>query len=300
MPTRTNLFIRCTLFLCIAILYSCKTDADMSRTDNIRAISYNIKYDNKADTVNGWDQRKARVTNLVQFYKPDFLGTQEALLHQLQYMEANLDSMKWIGVGRADGRNAGEFSALFYNARRIELVSGSDSTAWLSETPGEPGKSWDAALPRIVTWGAFRDRQSGDTLYVFNTHFDHLGDTARAESARLILDIMDRTAAGKPVVLMGDFNATPGSRPYRILTGDASPLSDAYLESAAPHVGPAFSFEGFEVMSDNPRRRIDYIFVNDGVDVLQHAIISDFRDGRYPSDHLPVLADIRVRDIPSP
>lgn len=254
-----------------------------------RVMSYNIKFDDKADTVNGWDKRKDQVVNLVRFYEPDFLGTQEGLLHQLEYMENGLRNMKWIGAGRTDGKNEGEFSALFYNSERFELLTNSDSTIWLSETPSHPSKSWDAALPRILTWGKFRNKNSKEEFFVFNTHFDHIGDTARAESARLIVETIKEVANGFPVILTGDFNATEDSQPYKVLTND---LADAFYSSALPHVGPLFSFEGFEALSSNNKRRIDYIFVNDKLEVKKHAIISDFRDGRYPSDHLPIVADV--------
>lgn len=283
-----------TAFILSMILVAGCSDRSSSSDAPIRVISYNIKYDNPADTVNGWAQRRERIINLLRFYQPDFIGTQEGLLHQLRQMQAGLDSMQWIGVGRTDGNEEGEYSALFYNARRFSLVEGSDSTAWLSETPGRPSKSWDAALPRILTWGQFRDHQSGKTFFVFNTHFDHIGDTARARSAALITRIIREVAADAPVVLTGDFNATEASLPYKTLTDDTSPLRDAYYHSELPHVGPEFSFEGFDALSDNDRRRIDYIFVSDAFRVLKHAIISDFRGGRYPSDHLPVVADLEL------
>jgi len=257
-------------------------------------MSYNIKFDDKSDTLNSWDSRKERVINLISFYEPDFIGTQEGLLHQLEDLEKGLGSYRWIGVGRADGGSEGEFSAIFYNSDRFRQVENSDSTIWLSENPSEPSKSWDAALPRILTWAKFQDRESGSEFYVFNTHFDHIGDTARAESASLIVQTINNVSGDLPVVLTGDFNATEGSLPYQNLTGSSSALKDAFYDTDLPHVGPLFTYDGFNVLGDNERRRIDYIFVNEKVDVKRHAFISDFRDGRYPSDHLPVLADVTV------
>ncbi len=290
-------FEYCTILIFAFALFffcSCNSSPDNEVTP-VRVMSYNIKYDDKADTLNGWDQRKEQVVNLISFYEPDFIGTQEGLLHQLEYMKSELDSMKWIGVGRTDGKEEGEFSALFYNSERFELAEDSDSTIWLSETPGKPSKSWDAALPRILSWGKFRDKSTQKELFVFNTHFDHIGDTARAESSRLIVDTIKKVADGMPVILTGDFNATPDSKPYVNLTNE-SILEDAYDASALPHVGPEFSFEGFKTLdSTATKRRIDYVFVNDKVDVLKHAFISDFRDGRYPSDHLPVIADVQLK-----
>lgn len=259
----------------------------------MRIMSYNLRFDNPDDGKNIWDNRKERVSNLIAFYNPVFLGTQEGLLHQVEYLEETLDKYRWIGVGRDDGTMNGEFSALFYDTLRVELVNESDTTIWLSETPDIPGsKGWDAVLPRILTYGRFRDRGTGEEFFVLNTHFDHIGDTARAKSAELIIRTIARIADDEPVVLTGDFNATPVSDPYINLTEKNYGLNDAFEVAELPHVGPLFTFEGFEVKSSIERRRIDYIFVNDRVKVKRHAINSTFRDLYYPSDHLPVIADI--------
>ena len=287
------LLLACFLFISTLFTFLGYQSSD-PHSSPARIMSYNIKFDDKSDTLNSWDKRKEQVVNLISFYQPDFLGTQEGLLYQLQYMQNGLSHMKWIGVGRTDGKKKGEFSALFYNTERFELLEDSDSTIWLSETPGKPSKSWDAALPRILTWGKFRNTSTQKEFYVFNTHFDHIGDTARTESAKLIVETVKTIGGNSPVILMGDFNVTPNAKPYIVLTQSNSSLQDAYHRSVLPHVGPEFSFEGFEVMGSSNKRRIDYIFVNDKVDVLKHAIISDFRDGRYPSDHLPVIAEIRL------
>lgn len=263
-------------------------------TPAVEVMTYNIKYDNKSDTLNAWDKRRDRIVNLISFYKPDFWGTQEVLDHQLRYLDHQLKNMKWIGVGRADGKTDGEYSALFYNANTFELVENSDSTIWLSKTPAIPSKSWDAALPRILTFGKFRHKQTGKELYVFNTHFDHRGDTARAESVKLILQTIVKVSGGLPVVVTGDFNFTENDRPYAIITAANSPLRDAFYATITPHVGPQVSFTGFTVDASTQKRRIDYIFVNDRLDVLKHSIIANFQNRRYPSDHLPVYAKVKM------
>lgn len=288
--TFTSFLIVLTTILVIA---GCSSSSPGDRLT--RVMSYNIKFDDTSDTLNNWDKRKERVINLIAFYEPDFIGTQEALLHQLEDLENGLENYEWIGVGRTDGRNEGEFSAIFYNKDKFKLVENSDSTIWLSESPSTPGKSWDAALPRILTWGKFQHTASGIPFYVFNTHFDHIGDTARAESARLIIEEINKVREELPVILTGDFNAIEGSEPYKNLTSSTNGLKDAFFESKLPHVGPLFTYDGFSVLGDNERRRIDYIFVTDNVEVIRHAFISDFRDGRYPSDHLPVIADVKFK-----
>src|SRR5699024_4025520 len=139
------------------------------------------------DAPNNWDNRKGSVANLIQFYEPAFIGTQEALFNQLQDLDESLENYDWIGKGRKDGKKGGEYSAILYDTDKFRLVSDTDSTMWSSRTPDKPSKDWDAALPRIITWGKFRHKDTGKELYVFNTHFDHKGSKARVESAKLIL-----------------------------------------------------------------------------------------------------------------
>ncbi|MDX1672439.1 MAG: endonuclease/exonuclease/phosphatase family protein [Balneolaceae bacterium] len=286
----TKLLANClVLFILMGIS---PATAQNQSDDAFEVMSYNIRYDNPDDGINRWELRKDRVANLIRYHNPSFLGIQEALPHQLKQLQQELPQMNWIGQGRDGGEN-GEYSALFYNRQRFQLVPGSDSTMWLSETPDRPSKSWDAALPRIVTWGKFVDQRTGRRLYVFNTHFDHLGDTAREKSAQLIVDTINEVSEGLPVVLTGDFNAIPGSKPYLILNSGDSPLSDAFHTARQPHLGPLYTYTGFNVMGDGANRRIDFIFTTNKFEVLKHQVISTFREGRYPSDHLPVSAVVR-------
>lgn len=291
------------VLLSFALLAACEPDIPESTNSSssgysITAMSFNIRYDNPNDGINRWDNRKDRVAELILFYEPMFLGTQEVLPNQLRYLDGRLSSYGWIGSGR-EGGDRGEFSALFYDTTRVRLVEGSDHTIWLSETPSQPSKSWDAALPRILTYGEFRLPDSDRTFFLFNTHFDHRGDTARLESARLVRSVIDSVSAGKPAILTGDFNATPGSKPYAALTSGDHHLRDAYVHTSLPHLGPSFTYEGFEVRPKATGRRIDYIFVNDRAMVQKHAIIASYSDKRYPSDHLPVLAEIILKGEPA-
>lgn len=281
------------LLFSLLLLFSCTGETDNpDQPLSVRVMSYNIRYDNPDDGPNRWELRRERLANLVRLQRPDFAGMQEPLHHQLEWLDGELSGMEWIGVGRSDGAESGEYSPIFYNSARFELVAGSDSTIWLSPAPGGTGsRGWDAALPRILTFGIFRERESGQQIMVFNTHFDHRGDTARAESARLIAETVRKLAGseGLPAVITGDFNATPDSEPYAIMTDGE--LRDAYSASELPHVGPLFTYEGFEVGGSEDPRRIDYIFVNEAVNIRSHAILSTFRDRRYPSDHLPVVVE---------
>ncbi len=251
-------------------------------------MSFNIRFNNPDDGVHAWPNRKDRVAGLVRFHEADIVGMQEALLGQIRDLEARLPGYAWVGVGRDDGAEGGEFSPIFYRNDRLELLD--DGTFWLSETPDEPGSvGWDAALPRIVTWARFRDRATNRTFVHFNTHFDHLGEEARRESARLLVRQVEAIAGDAPVVVTGDFNVTPDTEAYERL---AAALEDAADAVDAPY-GPEATFFGFEV-TDEPGRRIDYIFAKNGVEVRRYGVLSDQWRGRYPSDHLPVLAEVVV------
>jgi len=258
----------------------------------IKIMSYNIRYDNPDDAPNTWNNRKEDLAALIRFHRPIFLGTQEVLHNQLQDLNNLLEGYHSIGVGRKDGNTKGEYSAIFYDTTKAKLIAHTDSTIWLSKTPQKPSKSWDAALPRILTWGKFRLTGSGKHIYVFNTHFDHIGKKARAQSAQLILDTISNIAGDSPVVLTGDFNIPDDSEPYQIIND--SFLTDSQVETKLPPVGPAFTFNGFNINKKSHRDRIDYIFTNGKVDVKKYAVISSFKNDYYLSDHLPVISVIEL------
>ena len=261
----------------------------------LRVMSFNIRYDNPADGEDAWSKRRATVASMIRFHGADVVGLQEALRNQIADLEAALPHFGWFGTGRSAERD-GEHCAIFFRRDRMEVLA--ESTFWLSETPEVAGsRAWDAALPRIVTWGKLRDRRTGAVLHFFNTHFDHRGETARRESARLLLQMVAEIAGKEgPVVVTGDFNATPESEPYRILTTGGGALVDALHASRCPHHGPTSSWNAFEAIE--PGRRIDFILVRPPVEVRQHGILSDTFDGRFPSDHLPALAEVSIGKLP--
>ena len=256
----------------------------------LTVMSYNIRYANPDDGRNAWSQRKEAVSHLVQFYGADLIGLQEVLYEQLTYLEDELTGYGRIGVGRDDGKQSGEYSPIFYAQEKLALLD--QGTFWLSDTPERPSVGWDAALERIVTWGKFQHQASGDTLFFLNTHFDHRGEKARVESARLIQRWIKQQAAGHPIIVTGDFNADPTTEPYRVMT-ESEQLSDAMKISELPSVGPQRTFSGFAVTPELPGERIDYIFVSPDIQVLRHQVVSSHRAGYYPSDHLPVFAELR-------
>lgn len=287
--------IICVLIFMFAILQS-GFSATVGETPSIGVMSYNVRYDTEKDGINRWDARKEWVAAVIGFHEPGFVGIQEGWPHQLEYLSNALGTYTWIGVSREGKNKPGEFAAIFYDTQRFELIEDSEQTIWLSETPRKPGKSWDAALPRILTFGKFRDKESSREFWVYNTHFDHKGHAARVESARVVVETIKKISGQEPVILTGDFNMTEAEEPYKILTAPDSSLKDAFYSTESAHVGPLFTFEGFEVKSGRKQRRIDYIFVNPQVQARKHAILSHFRDGRYPSDHLPVFAVVTLGD----
>lgn len=251
-------------------------------------MTYNIRYDNPGDGADSWMARKEALLDLIQYYRPAVLGIQEGLAHQVKYLDSNLVDYTYIGVGRDDGGEKGEFSALLYDTTLLEALEG--NTFWLSDTPGKVSKGWDAALERICTYALFCIKGSDQKLWVFNTHYDHIGKQARAESSRLIGEMIVRKTqqAAYPVVLMGDFNATPDEAPVKIIL---SYLKDTYENSEAGTYGPQGTFWGFD-MAEVAERRIDYIFCKD-CQVKKHRHIDDRRpDNRHVSDHLPVLVEL--------
>ncbi len=288
------------VYLCLAVVF-CLTGCTQqsvqpkvvhttTASKAFRVMSYNIRYNNPDDGVHAWPNRKERVASTILFNQADIVGVQEALKQQMDELEALLPGYAWVGVGRDDGVEAGEFSAIFYNTARFNVLE--DGTFWLSKTPEVPGsKDWDAALTRIATWGYFEDKASGSRLYIYNTHFDHRGSEARTQSAGLIAQRATEAAGDAPLVVMGDFNFTPDRPGYAMLT---EKLADTFHSTEQPHHGPdATIYGGFEV-THKPGRRIDYIFTNDAVNVVQHATLSDNWDGAFASDHLAVLATLEV------
>jgi endonuclease/exonuclease/phosphatase family metal-dependent hydrolase len=258
----------------------------------LHVMSFNIRLNVKSDSLNAWPFRKDLVAAQVLFHEIHLLGVQEALHEQMLDLQQRLPDFKYAGVARDDGKQKGEYSAIFYDTARLKLLH--SETFWLSESPTIPGsKSWDAAITRVVTWAKLLDRKSGIMFFAFNTHFDHMGKEARRQSARLILEKVHAIAGHIPVIITGDFNSQPSDDPIQILTSqqDSLHLTDTKNISQTPHYGPSGTFNGFtnKETSDQP---IDFIFMKNGGKVLQHATLSQTWMGRFSSDHFPVFAKI--------
>ncbi|WP_128547334.1 endonuclease/exonuclease/phosphatase family protein [Larkinella soli] len=254
----------------------------------LRIATYNIRYDNRGDSLNPWKDRAPVIADLVRFHDFDIFGTQEGLYNQLQDLAGSLKEYTFFGAGRDDGKQAGEFSAIFYKKDKFDLLK--SSTFWLSTTSDRPSKGWDAALPRVCTWGQFKDRASGRSFYVFNVHFDHRGQEARKESAALLLGRIKEMAGTTPVVLTGDFNFNQKNPNYELLAKSGL-LKDTY-ELAPIRYAPNGTFNSFDIKSKHDNR-IDHIFVTSAFKVGRYGILTDTYGGRFPSDHFPVLVELK-------
>ena len=279
--------------------------------------SYNIRYKNSGDSINGdlWPKRCQVMCDQVNFMSPDIFGAQEVLHGQLIDMLACLNAYDYIGVGRDDGAAAGEYAAIFYRTDRLRLLD--YGNFWLSESPDTPGLGWDAACVRICTWGRFAGQTVTDdeAFYFFNTHMDHVGVIARREAAKLIVSKIREIAQGAPVILTGDFNVDQNDEIYVIFT-ESGILKDSYL-ATRQRFAENGTFNSF-----NPdlytESRIDHIFVSPETDVYSYGVLTDGywqpniessdtikgHDApqqinfskytrRLPSDHYPVFIRIR-------
>jgi endonuclease/exonuclease/phosphatase family metal-dependent hydrolase len=263
-------------------------------TEELKVMTWNIRLDTKDDGVNQWQFRKQGVCDEIMKQSPHVLGVQEAMNNQMVDLRNCLKGYKSLGVARDDGRKAGEFSALFY--KKSELKAVRSGTFWLSETPGTAGsRGWDAACNRVVTWAEFKDKDSGKHFMVFNTHFDHMGDTARVQSAMLINRKIAELANRLPVSVTGDFNVTSKHRAYRILTYPENEyvLTDSRLKARVKS-GPDVTWVSFDT-AYTATDIIDFIFVSPEMEVSSNTIF-DFRSsGKYLSDHLPVTASFTIK-----
>lgn len=249
----------------------------------INIITYNIRLNVASDGINAWPNRKDNVKALVKFHDADILCVQEALPEQFDALLEN-SNFDVVGVGREDGKRKGEFSAVYFDKDRFTKKDG--GTFWLSETPNMPSKGWDAALNRVCSWVRLYDKSNKKEFLVFNTHYDHVGVKARIESAKLIKQKIQEIAPKLPVVFTGDLNVTPETEAIATIK---SFLIDAKEITLEPAYGPEGTFNAFDFNSDL-KNRIDYIFVNKGFKVQKFAVLSDSKNKRYPSDHLPVFA----------
>ncbi|MCU4155864.1 endonuclease/exonuclease/phosphatase family protein [Carboxylicivirga sp. A043] len=252
---------------------------------SINVATYNLRLKTESDGINQWQFRVDHLKSLIEYHEFDIFGTQEGFKEQLDDI-AEIEGLNYFGKGRDDGKEAGEHAAIFYRSDKFKLLD--SGNFWLSETPDVPSLGWDADYKRICTWGKFKSIKTKAKFYVFNVHFDHRGKIAQVESARLIFKKIGEIAGQSMVILCGDFNLEPDSEGIAIIKKEM--IDSREVSSKAPY-GPVGTFSGFNINS-KLNRRIDYIFVSKGIAVRKYAALSDIKDNRFPSDHLPVVAKV--------
>lgn len=279
-------------FLCMSfLLTACMQEKP---TEQLNILSFNIRLDLASDGANQWANRKDYAIDMIRFYDTDIFGAQEVLLNQLNDMLNNLPEFDYIGVGRDDGQTKGEYIPILYRKDKFELLDGGNF--WLAEELNTPGiKGWDAAYVRVTSWGIFKSKQTGDEFFFMNTHLDNEGQIARREGASLLLEQADKLAGGRPIIITGDFNATPDSEPIQVMinTSDPRHMIDSRSVSERRY-GPEGSFHNFGRIPIEESELIDYIFIKGDIQVLRHGILSETKGNIYISDHCPVLATIKL------
>lgn len=276
--------------LLVAILMVCSV---VVSAQDLYVGTYNIRYKNKDDSIKGnvWTKRCQVMCDQINFESPDVLGMQEVLVGQLHDFQRLLDNYSSIGVGRDDGKEAGEYAAIFYKNDRVKLLD--SGNFWLNETPDVPKLGWDAACIRICTWGKFKDLRTKKKFYFFNLHMDHVGVVARREAAKLVVSRIKEMAQDAPVMLTGDFNVDQTDEIYGIFTHSGI-LKDSY-ENARIRFAENGTFNSFKVETKTDSR-IDHVFVSPSFKVEAYGLRTDSywaKGRRNLSDHYPVFVKLR-------
>ncbi|MEN9987187.1 MAG: hypothetical protein RLZZ585_226 [Bacteroidota bacterium] len=257
----------------------------------LNLMSYNIRYDITTSNASPWNERHKAISSQLNRFDVDIVGMQEVLVHQKEQMLLDLPGYESIGVGRDDGKNAGEFSPIFYKEERFRVLK--SGTFWLSPTPDIPSKGWDAALNRICTYAQFFDLESKQSFWVFNTHFDHVGEVARMKSSVLILQKIQEVTKGKReiVIFCGDLNLNDDHPTISFLQAQ---MKDALLGSKQVKSNMNNTFNNFDLKNE-ASNRIDYIFTNKKVEILTFETIVEPFGISYPSDHFPILTTLKLK-----
>jgi len=255
------------------------------QAQSVKVMTYNILYDTPSDSVNQWGKRTSKVYALIGKQDPDLLGVQEALNNQVLDLVKNLKGYAYVGVGRDDGKTKGEYSAILYKKDRFTVTK--KGTFWLSPTPTVAGsKGWDAAITRVATWAILKEKKTGQSFFMLNTHFDHMGKEARRQSALIIKKRSVELAGSLPAIITGDLNCPREEPPYAAIMGNEG----LALIDPAPSPAPG-TFCSFKVNSI-ACRPIDYVFYTKEWKASGYAAITDFDGKYYPSDHLPVVVTL--------
>jgi endonuclease/exonuclease/phosphatase family metal-dependent hydrolase len=259
---------------------------------DLNVMTFNIRYDNPEDSLNNWQYRKDIAAKVIMMNDIDILGTQEVLVNQLNDLKARLTDYQAIGVGREDGKEKGEYSAIFYKKSRFEEVE--SGWFWLSETPEVAGsKGWDGACERIATWAILKEKESKKKVFFINTHLDHVGKVARQEGVTLLLNRTKELSKGLPVIITGDFNSQPDSEVFKHIT-ESGEFMDSRL-IALEVSGSSGTFHAFGKIPAEKRDFIDYIFFTNEFIVNSYEVLPEKLDNTYISDHMPVMAKLLLK-----
>ena len=256
-------------------------------SNELKVVSYNIRYNSPNDGINIWENRKSTISKFFIDENPDFAGLQEVTHSQLSYLSQSLVDYSFIGVGRDDGKTKGEYSPVFYNKKKYKVLF--HDTFWLSPTPEKVSVGWDASMERICTYAVFKSKTNKKNIWVFNTHFDHIGIEAREKSADLIISVINKlTEPEDYVVLTGDFNLLDDSKPIMNLQSNFND-TNKNLEKTDKSYG---TFNNFK-LNFVSKSRIDYVFEKNFKLINSRHIIVKTPEGRWASDHHPILAKLK-------
>ena len=273
------------LIIFVSLLFLAMAYGKAEDKEVLKIATFNLRMDTPSDGENAWFHRKDMVNDLIRFYGFDLFGTQEGFTHQLNDI-LRLSDYRFIGVGRDDGKDAGEHCAIFYRSDRFKVLDQGDF--WLSEHPEKPGRGWDGTCcNRICTWGKFEDLKNHKQFYFFNVHYEYEGDVARRESSNLMISRINSIAGNQPVFLTGDFNAFPTEEPIRILN-DSGFLNDSYKITKEAPFGPVCTYHGYD-STIKTEERLDYIWVTDSIQIDKYGVLTNTLYGHTPSDHFPVM-----------
>lgn len=258
------------------------------QSQSITIATYNLRYANKTDVGNLWGDRKQAVVDLIRYHDFEIFGVQEAVKLQLEDLKTAIPEFEYYGVGRDDGKSAGEHSSIFYKRDRFDLLDKGDF--WLSQTPDRPGFGWDSKFNRICSWVKLKDKKTKKIFFVFNAHYDHQGMVARVESSKLVLKKIKEIVGEMPVVFMGDLNGGRDT-PWYISLANSSLLKDSFTQVERPYQLSG-TFNGFNTQQVG-KDVIDHIFVSKHFKPERWAVLTDTYFGKYPSDHFPVAVDVK-------
>lgn len=256
---------------------------------NLKTATFNIRMATSADGINEWKYRIPLVKKTLNFENLDIIGFQEVLYTQLVDIQKMLPDYDYYGVGREDFQQKGEYAAIFYKKNKFKMIEG-NTFVLAADTLAVGALGWDAVCTRIVTWVLLEDIKTQQRFYFFNTHFDHIGKIAQRNSAELLVQKALQKSSLYPVIITGDFNSTPTSEPYKIITQH---FTDSKSIAGKINADP-FTYQGFKKVAQEQYCLIDFIFVTSGAKILNYRTICPEEKGVLLSDHNLVIVEMVI------